>query len=762
MTRNAMQSLPVSENNNPSPVPWRTLAIFFLFGSVLGAICFIRPFPPAFSDYFYAACAVIYILIAAIWCFKGSFSRNAQFRSAIARRPSWRRFSPVLLGIGLLGLALSQLALALHVFIVGQEAIFPSFPYYIIFSAYPFFACAILMLPEGNISLLARLRILLDSLIIIIAAALFFYYFFLGPLLTQGDETQAEKIAGSLYPLADLVLMFCLLLVTLRSGERALRPVLLMLGLALVCMFTVQTLHISDILLDRFHWISSTNVLWLPVLVLLAGAAQTINTLPKRDGTTGYHASLPLLNAAVPFAASSLKALISPALILVLSLLILLLWINGIKEIFPGQMAVVYIGGFVILMLAVLRQLLDMYEISVLQGRLQRRNRSLRALNERLEKQATTDSLTGLPNHRALVETLGEVLEYARASGESCALIFVDIDHFKSINDSYGHLVGDAVLRQFSELLTANMRARDRVGRWGGEEFVAILPGMGFEAAVQVAERMRVALKERDFAGGIKGDLTCSFGVATYPDDATESKSLLMCADRAMYTAKRLGRDQTRVAHEPLVMVMGMSEEVPGTGEEAEMLAVVESLAATLEARDRPTSLHAHRVATLALKLALELGLSGREACIVGLGGLLHDLGKVAMPDAILFKHGKLSAAEVEYMARHPLIGAEILTPVPSLRPVAAIVRSHHEWMNGSGYPDGLCGEEIPLGARIVAVADAYDAIVSNRVYRQGRVSSEAVRELRNSVSRQFDARVVEALARLLAEVPALSVTNVA
>lgn len=235
-----------------------------------------------------------------------------------------------------------------------------------------------------------------------------------------------------------------------------------------------------------------------------------------------------------------------------------------------------------------------------------------------------------------------------------------------------------------------------------------------------------------------------------------------MNADRAMYAAKRLGRNQTRCASEPLVLAMGMLGEAPETAEEAEMLAVVESLIAALEARDHSTGQHSRRVAALSLKLALALGLAWSDACIIGMGGLLHDLGKVAMPDTILFKHGKLSAAEVEYMARHPLIGEEILTPLPSLRAVAEIVRAHHEWINGSGYPDGLRAEDIPLGARIVAVADAYDAIISHRVYREGRASSEATKELSKGAGKQFDPRVVEALDHLLASKPLFSTPGAA
>jgi two-component system cell cycle response regulator len=731
-----------------SCVPWRLLAVFSLLSLVLWGITIIRPFPSIYT-YFYGTVAVLYPLLAGLLCFQGMPTLLGKARPGEKR--GGRRFSPALLGLGILCFTCGQIIWVSHLFITHSFYTFPSITHVLYYSMYICFFYAILLLPERGLSTFARVRILFDSLIIMVALSTLCVYFLLAPMLLDSHTALFQKIAGSVFPGADLGLMFCLLLVALRGGEANLRPVLFLLELAVLLIFIRDLMHLGEIFRMAYQHTSPGAVLWLPALFLITGAAQTLSRSmrrePARSEKAGEHLRV------------SWKTLFSPPLVLILSIVFVIVWRALSMKIFLGQVTILFIGGFLLLMLVVLRQLLAVYEVAILQRRLQERNQSLHLLNARLGKQATTDPLTGLPNHRALVERLDIALAKAQATHASCALIFIDIDRFKTVNDRYGHVVGDQVLSRFGKLVQESLPAGACVGRWGGEEFVALLPHSASAEALTIAERIRARVDRHRLTSKGEMNVTCSLGVASYPQDASTREGLLMSADKAMYAAKRLGRNQVRLAHEPLVLALGMSEAEPEppTGEEAEMLAVVDSLLTALEMRDDYTSQHSRRVSALSLKLALMLGLSGAEACVVSLGGLLHDLGKIGVPDDILLKESCLTDDEYACMAQHPLTGAEIVAQIPHLQAVAAIVRAHHEHMDGSGYPAGLRGEEIPLGARIVAVADAYDAQISNRAYHSGCAPIEAIRELLRGAGTQFDPQVVGMLVRLFSVIPHLS-----
>jgi len=732
-----------------SDVPWRLLTIFSLLSLVLWVITIIRPFLAIYT-YLYGTVAVLYPLLTGLLCFRGMPKLLGKARSGEKPVLTGRRFSPALLGLGILCFTCGQIIWVSRLFITRSFYPFPSITQIAYYGMYPFFICAILLLPARGLSTLARLRILFDSLIIMVALSTLCVYFLLAPMLLNSHNALLQKIAGSVFPSADLVLMFCLLLVALRAGEASLRPVLFMLELAVLLIFIRNLMHLGEILRMTYQQMSPGAVLWLPALFLITGAAQTISRSMRRQPARpepGAHRMV------------SWKTLFSPSLVLILGIVSVIVWRALSMKIFLGQVTIFFVGGFLLLMLVVLRQLLAVYEVAILQRRLQERNQALHIFNARLGKQAITDPLTGLPNHRALVERLDMALAKAQATHASCALIFIDIDRFKTINDRYGHVVGDQVLYQFGKLVRESLPAGACVGRWGGEEFVALLPHSDSLEALKIAERIRARVDRHILTGKGEMNVTCSLGVASYPQDASTRESLLMSADKAMYAAKRLGRNQVRLAHEPLVLALGMSEAEPEppTSEEAEMLAVVDSLLTALETRDDYTSRHTRRVAALSLKLALMLGLSGTEAYVVSLGGLLHDLGKIGVPDDILLKESCLTDDEYTCMAQHPLTGAEVIAQIPHLQAVAAIVRAHHEHMDGSGYPDGLRGEEIPLGARIVAVADAYDALTTNRSYRTGCAPIEAIRELLRGAGTQFDPQVVGMLVRLFSVVPHLS-----
>ena len=270
----------------------------------------------------------------------------------------------------------------------------------------------------------------------------------------------------------------------------------------------------------------------------------------------------------------------------------------------------------------------------------------------------------------------------------------------------------------------------------------------GADEALAVAERVRGAVAGQVFAIGGGIHLTCPIGVAAYPHDAPDRAAVVGAADGAMYAAKRLGRNQVRAAGDRAVEALLATLDVGGSREEAALVGTVEALVALVGVRDLYTGRHTHDVASLAMRMALALGLDAAEARLVGLAGRLHDVGKVGVPDAVLQKRGRLSEDEWAIMRTHPQVGADVVGRVPALRALVPAIRGHHERWDGCGYPDGLSGEAIPLAARIVAVADAYGAMTTERPYQQARSAARAFDELRRCAGSQFDPRVVDACAR--------------
>jgi diguanylate cyclase (GGDEF)-like protein len=381
---------------------------------------------------------------------------------------------------------------------------------------------------------------------------------------------------------------------------------------------------------------------------------------------------------------------------------------------------------------------------------IEEKNARLAENNTLLQTLSKTDPLTELPNHRALLSTLKQELERAQRYDRPCSLLFLDLDHFKALNDGYGHAAGDTVLRTFAGILSATIRNMDTAGRWGGEEFVVILPEATAEEALDIAERIREAVSFFSFeiSGGLH--LTCSVGVACYPVHAADQDALLAAADQAMYGAKRLGRNQVRMVCDPAIIALLTTETVEEGREETALHGTVDALVTLVEKRDWSLGHHSQQVADLVRQLALVCGMSLEEAQVVALAGQLHDIGKVAIPDAILQKSGPLTEEEWEQMRRHSIVGAEVISCIPSLRPLAPVIRAHHERWDGQGYPDHLQSEQIPLAARLIAVVDSYTVMITDRPYQLARPQAVALVELQRCAGSQFDPRVVEAFIGLL------------
>jgi diguanylate cyclase (GGDEF)-like protein len=350
---------------------------------------------------------------------------------------------------------------------------------------------------------------------------------------------------------------------------------------------------------------------------------------------------------------------------------------------------------------------------------------------------ALTDPLTGLGNHRHFHERLQHDLDKAQAEGFPLTLCLLDIDNFKLINDRYGHPTGDKVLAQ----VAARLRQGGEAFRLGGDEFALLLPRRDEHEGLSVARSIIERMGEAEVDVGEV--LSMSAGVATYPQHGVERSELVRVADSALYLAKEQGKNTVRVYRPDVVELAELRRLAEGPDRTARLRAAA-SLAHAVDARDAYTGSHSYMVGELAARVAKSMGLDAEAIELTRLAGSLHDLGKLAIPEEILRKPGPLNEAERLVLERHPQIGYRMLDSL-GVEPVATWVLYHHERWDGSGYPEQKAAEEIPLGARILFVADAYDAMTTDRVYR-GRLSHDrAIAELERCAGTQFDPDVVAA-----------------
>jgi diguanylate cyclase (GGDEF)-like protein/putative nucleotidyltransferase with HDIG domain len=363
--------------------------------------------------------------------------------------------------------------------------------------------------------------------------------------------------------------------------------------------------------------------------------------------------------------------------------------------------------------------------------------RALRAM-----RLALTDPLTGLGNHRHFHERVERELVEAERSGRDFSLCLLDVDDFKRINDLFGHPAGDSVLAKIAGALRQNGEAF----RLGGDEFALLLPQCDESEAVLTASTIidRVAALQLDHVGSI----TVSAGIATFPTQAPTRGELVRLADSALYWAKEHGKNRVHV-YRPDVVELAELRRLAHGPDRAARFRAAESLAKAVDLRDTYTGSHSARVAELAAKVASRLRLDQEQIELARLAGSLHDLGKLAIPEEILRKPGPLTDPERLVLERHPQIGFRMLESL-GIEPVAEWILHHHERWDGTGYPDRLPGPSIPLGARIIFVVDAYDAMTSDRVYRGRLTPREALDELQCCAGTQFDPDVVEALAEEL------------
>jgi diguanylate cyclase (GGDEF)-like protein len=359
---------------------------------------------------------------------------------------------------------------------------------------------------------------------------------------------------------------------------------------------------------------------------------------------------------------------------------------------------------------------------------------------EEVQERADVDFVTGLFNHRFMQTYLHKLISADAARGRKFSVLLMDVNDFKSFNDTYGHSVGDRVLQVVANQLRLMTDREGVVGRFGGDEFIVVLPGHGRQEASAFAQAFQDWLTNYAFkvSGGKTVPIVVSAGLAVFPDDGERRQELLASADARLYQCKRSavnGKKPSRHA-----------DSQPGLG----VFGFLDSLVTSIDSRDHYTRAHCESTAEYAVTLAQEIGLSPSAQRTLRLAALLHDVGKICIPNHILHKPGELTADEFEVIKHHVSIAEDLIVDVPDAEEVRTIARHHHERFDGSGYPDGLRGEEIPFLARILALADAFSAITLDRSYRRGLDRDEAYAELQRVAGTQLDPELVKSFGRVV------------
>lgn len=666
-------------------------------------------------------------------------------------------------------------------------------------ATYPCLLLAILRWPTRHALGFSRLRVTVDATLVAACLWMFSWVFLLGPTLMQSRESLAGTALTVLYPAGDVIMMAALLEMArkgIRTEFRLATRLLVASGIVVIFADTVY----AFLKLHGIYREGDPIDIWWPVSCTLSNLAAYSLILKLRSGVAPEakpdHPSQvrsQLWSARAPY------FIVPPVLALLASMAIL----EQPDFIERGA----YAGAVVVLLALIARQRLIQRENLLLLERLNESYESLRERTEEIERKnaeievrnteltrvsqdlarnndaltvansklaalVTVDGMTGLANHRAFHERLREEVQAAQQFDHPLTLLMADIDHFKWFNDAHGHPAGDEVIRQVAKILFDEIGPKDLAARYGGEEFAILLPYVTAAEARSIAQRLCDQVRAR--ASALQR-VTISIGVSEFGPKVGSAEDMVQMADMAMYAAKSQGRDRFVLANEDSVRLLTLESESqtrtydPSTplglaavlsaglrnhpralALEPECL-LVSGLLSALELKDGETREHSERVMWFAMRLAqsvLDLGvadLSPFDVHSLAYGALLHDIGKIALSDTILKYPGPLSEAALQEARQHPIRGVELVARFPALAAALPVVRSHHERWDGSGYPDGLKGNEIPAVARVFAIVDALESMAAGRPYRRPMAYSDVEREVARQSGSHFDPILVQA-----------------
>ncbi len=619
------------------------------------------------------------------------------------------------LGLGTLSLALGEVSWAYYeVFLGLDEPPYPSIADYFYLASYPFLFISLLSMSRfSGAGVLTRVRAVLDITVVTILAFVPMWFFLIKPVYTP-EAPLTEAIVNGLYPALDVALIIAILINLMgfkRSKWRA-WEIMIAAGFVLTIAadvifnyFAGQNVYfaasITARLLDLL-WMASYFLFFLAALFSIKSTAQMGAIDSETQVHVGWRDSLIPLTIAIAIPLFIYEAQFR------------------VQSVYDSWALIV--SATALAVAVAIRASVVVVE------------------NNRLFSSATTDALTGQYNHRFFQERLKIELDRAERSSESLSMAIIDVDDFSRINNVYGHFKGDVLLHEMGAKIKEHVRTTDTVARIGGDEFGLILPDTA------ELEAYKVCMAAQEAVNSIHGfeelGVTISAGIATFPEHAEDLDTLTKKADGALYWAKYHGKSQVLIYDPATIETLDVEERIQRI-EDLSYLSTVQSLAAAVDARDPYTRHHSQHVSGLVNMMSQKVGFDKEKAKMMETAALLHDVGKIGIPDSILQKPGKLTDQEMEKIREHPQISQKILSASTFEETLPWIV-AHHERWDGKGYPEGLKGEEIPLEARILAICDSYEAMTSDRPYRGGLPREKVVDELRDNSGTQFDPGLVE------------------